>query len=61
MRKFLQNGAPESQSSALGTERCMLESNFQVDSLGTIYPVLWSTFKRIVDGVGKGTKTSFSG
>jgi len=33
-----------------GPNRCMFESNFPVDMLGTSYTVLWNGFKRMVSG-----------
>ena len=35
---------------ALGTRRCMFESNFPVDRVSLSYHVLWNSFKRICDG-----------
>ncbi len=32
---------------AFGPERCMFESNYPVEKLGTSYSVLWNAFKRI--------------
>ena len=33
-----------------GAERCMFESNFPVEKVGTGYAVLWNAFKRIAAG-----------
>ncbi|WP_078900998.1 amidohydrolase family protein [Actinacidiphila yeochonensis] len=33
-----------------GAERCLYESNFPVDRMGTTYSTLWNTFKRISSG-----------
>ncbi len=32
---------------AFGPERCMFESNFPVEKMGTGYPVLWNAFKKL--------------
>jgi predicted TIM-barrel fold metal-dependent hydrolase len=39
-----------------GPERCMFESNFPVDKLGTGYPQIWNAFKRITAGASDGEK-----
>ena len=36
---------------AFGAERCMFESNFPPDRVGTAYPFLWNAFKRISAGL----------
>jgi predicted TIM-barrel fold metal-dependent hydrolase len=41
-----------------GVERCMFESNFPVDKLGTGYNALWNAFKRITSGASSSEKTS---
>ncbi|WP_250485284.1 amidohydrolase [Caballeronia sp. GaOx3] len=39
-----------------GADRCMFESNFPVDKLGTGYTTLWNAFKRITAGVSASEK-----
>jgi predicted TIM-barrel fold metal-dependent hydrolase len=43
---------------AFGTERCMFQSNFPVDSVSTNYPVLWNAFKRLAQGASENEKNS---
>ncbi|MFC9440887.1 amidohydrolase family protein [Nocardia sp. NPDC057030] len=38
---------------AFGPQRCMFESNFPVDKMGTGYATLWNTFKRLVAGASE--------
>ena len=33
-----------------GAERCLFESNFPVEKMGTGYATLWNAFKRIAAG-----------
>ncbi|MFJ4650760.1 amidohydrolase family protein [Nocardia sp. NPDC088792] len=42
---------------AFGPERCMFESNFPVEKMGTGYATLWNTFKRLASGAS-GTELS---
>ncbi|QIS19656.1 amidohydrolase family protein [Nocardia terpenica] len=35
---------------AFGPQRCMFESNFPVEKVGTGYATLWNTFKRLASG-----------
>ncbi|MBF6331107.1 amidohydrolase family protein [Nocardia transvalensis] len=35
---------------AFGPQRCMFESNFPVEKMGTGYATLWNTFKRLASG-----------
>ncbi len=35
---------------AFGPTRCMFESNFPVDKMGTTYATLWNAFKRLAQG-----------
>jgi len=45
-----------------GAERCMFESNFPVEKVGTGYAVLWNAFKRIAAGASADEKLAlFSG
>ena len=45
-----------------GSERCMFESNFPVEKVGTGYAILWNAFKRIAAGASAGEKHAlFSG
>jgi predicted TIM-barrel fold metal-dependent hydrolase len=45
-----------------GANRCMFESNFPIDKLGTGYTTLWNAFKRITAGASASEKTAlFSG
>jgi predicted TIM-barrel fold metal-dependent hydrolase len=45
-----------------GADRCMFESNFPVDKLGSGYRVLWNAYKRMVAGASAGEKAAlFSG
>jgi predicted TIM-barrel fold metal-dependent hydrolase len=45
-----------------GVERCMFESNFPVEKVGTGYAVLWNAFKRIAAGASADEKLAlFSG
>jgi L-fuconolactonase len=47
---------------AFGTDRCMFESNFPLEKMGTNYTVLWNTFKRIAAGASTDEKRNlFSG
>jgi L-fuconolactonase len=39
-----------------GAQRCMFESNFPVDKLGTGYTTLWNAFKRITAGASLSEK-----
>ncbi len=39
-----------------GAERCMFESNFPVEKIGTGYAVLWNAFKRIAAGASPDEK-----
>jgi L-fuconolactonase len=40
----------ETSIEIFGAQRCMFESNFPVDKLGTGYTSLWNAFKRITAG-----------
>jgi predicted TIM-barrel fold metal-dependent hydrolase len=45
-----------------GADRCMFESNFPVEKVGTGYAVLWNAFKRIAAGASADEKRAlFSG
>jgi L-fuconolactonase len=45
-----------------GADRCMFESNFPVEKVGTGYAVLWNAFKRIAVGASAEEKHAlFSG
>jgi L-fuconolactonase len=45
-----------------GADRCMFESNFPVEKVGTGYAVLWNAFKRIAAGASFDEKLAlFSG
>jgi predicted TIM-barrel fold metal-dependent hydrolase len=45
-----------------GANRCMFESNFPVDKMGTGYATLWNAFKRITAGASETEKQAmFSG
>jgi L-fuconolactonase len=47
---------------AFGADRCMFESNFPVDKMGTSYSTLWNALKLIAHGASYGEMTSlFSG
>lgn len=39
-----------------GADRCMFESNFPVEKMGTGYVALWNAFKRIAEGVSESEK-----
>ena len=39
-----------------GAERCMFESNFPVEKMGTSYATLWNAFKRITAGASAAEK-----
>jgi predicted TIM-barrel fold metal-dependent hydrolase len=39
-----------------GANRCMFESNFPVEKVGTGYAVLWNAFKRIAAGASPDEK-----
>lgn len=39
-----------------GAERCMFESNFPVEKMGTSYRALWNAFKRITAGASSAEK-----
>jgi L-fuconolactonase len=39
-----------------GTRRCMFESNFPVEKMGTGYATLWNAFKRIASGASRDEK-----
>jgi predicted TIM-barrel fold metal-dependent hydrolase len=39
-----------------GPDRCMFESNFPVEKMGTGYATLWNAFKRIAAGASAGEK-----
>lgn len=41
-----------------GPDRCMFESNFPVDMLGTSYNVLWNCFKRVTTGFTPAERTN---
>lgn len=41
-----------------GADRCMFESNFPVDKLGTGYATLWNAFKRIAQGTSPEEKAA---
>jgi L-fuconolactonase len=41
-----------------GPRRCMFESNFPVEKMGTGYATLWNTFKRIASGASDDEKQS---
>jgi predicted TIM-barrel fold metal-dependent hydrolase len=46
---------------SFGADRCMLESNFPIDSPACSYPVLWNAFKRLAAGASAAEKrTLFS-
>jgi L-fuconolactonase len=45
-----------------GADRCMFESNFPVEKMGTGWVVLWNAFKRIAAGASAAEKLAlFSG
>ncbi|MDM0106575.1 amidohydrolase family protein [Variovorax sp. J22R24] len=44
-----------------GVQRCMFESNFPVDKLGTGYSALWNAFKRLTSGASAEEKASLYG
>ncbi|MCO5066320.1 MAG: amidohydrolase family protein [Rhizobiaceae bacterium] len=45
-----------------GAERCMFESNFPVEKMGTGYATLWNAFKRMAAGASEAEKRAlFSG
>jgi predicted TIM-barrel fold metal-dependent hydrolase len=45
-----------------GADRCMFESNFPVEKVGTGYAVLWNAFKHIAFGASAEEKLAlFSG
>lgn len=46
---------------AFGADRCMFESNFPVEKMGTNYASLWNAFKRIAQGASEGEKQSLFG
>ena len=54
-------GGPTSRpaSRLFGADRCMFESNFPVDKVGTGYAMLWNAFKRIAAGASPDEKTGF--
>jgi predicted TIM-barrel fold metal-dependent hydrolase len=39
-----------------GADRCMFESNFPVEKMGTGYAALWNAFKRIAEGASPSEK-----
>jgi L-fuconolactonase len=39
-----------------GTDRCMFESNFPVEKMGSGWAVLWNAFKRIAAGASEAEK-----
>lgn len=41
-----------------GAQRCMFQSNFPVDKMGTGYRVLWNAYKRIAAGASPSEKAS---
>ncbi len=41
-----------------GADRCMFESNFPVEKMGTGYAVLWNAFKTIAQGASPGERQS---
>lgn len=41
-----------------GADRCMFESNFPVEKMGTGYRTLWNAFKRIAEGASESEKQS---
>ncbi len=43
---------------AFGAGRCLFESNFPVDKIGTGYAVLWNAFKRLAQGASDTEKTA---
>lgn len=43
---------------AFGPQRCMFESNFPVEKMGTGYATLWNTFKRLASGASHTELTS---
>src|SRR5699024_1510285 len=43
---------------AFGSERCMFESNFPVDSYTCDYGLLWNAFKRITEGCSEAEKSA---
>lgn len=46
---------------AFGVDRCMFESNFPVEKMGTGYASLWNAFKRVAAGASEGEKHSLFG
>ena len=45
-----------------GPTRCMFESNFPVEKMGTGYATLWNAFKRVATGASADEKLAlFSG
>jgi predicted TIM-barrel fold metal-dependent hydrolase len=45
-----------------GADRCMFESNFPVEKMGTNWLILWNAFKRIAAGASEAEKLAlFSG
>lgn len=44
-----------------GADRCMFESNFPVEKMGTGYACLWNAFKRVAAGASDGEKLSLFG
>jgi len=41
-----------------GADRCMFESNFPVEKMGSGYAMLWNAFKRIAEGASESEKES---
>jgi predicted TIM-barrel fold metal-dependent hydrolase len=39
-----------------GADRCLFESNFPVEKMGTGYAVMWNAFKRITEGASEAEK-----
>ena len=52
----------ETSIELFGADRCMFESNFPVEKMGTGYATLWNAFKRIAGGAAESEKHAmFSG
>lgn len=41
---------------AFGADRCMFESNFPVEKMGTSYTTLWNAFKAVVSSASDDEK-----
>ncbi len=47
---------------AFGSERCMFESNYPVEKVGTTYAAIWNAYKRLTAGASEQERTAlFSG